>query len=179
MVANKCEMPNTEDGVKRLQAQVGKEVKAAKGTDKEGLLDKKVFVISAVTGLGVKELNIAIANKVAQIKADAMAGAEEEENFDKVWTLDKKAAETFEITKLSGGVFEVTGKKPVRAVVQTDLDNEEAVVFLQHRLRRMGVERALAEAGAEDGDEIQIAGRSFEFENTEAKSLKDEYGDLD
>ena len=42
----------------------------------------------------------------------------------------------------------------------------------------MGVERALAEAGAIDGDEIQIAGRSFEFENTEGKSFPDEYGDL-
>ena len=73
----------------------------------------------------------------------------------------------------------MTGKKPVRAVVQTDLDNEEAVVFLQHRLKRMGVERALAEAGAVDGDEIQIAGRSFEFENTEANTSKDIYGDLE
>lgn len=179
VVANKCEMPDTEDGVKRLQEQVSKDVEAAKGTEKEGLLEPKLFVISAVTGLGVKELNIAIANKVAQIKEAALAEAEQEENYDKVWTLDKKAADTFEIVKLSGGVFEVTGKKPVRAVVQTDMDNEEAIVFLQHRLRRMGVERALAEAGAEDGDEIQIAGRSFEFENTEAKSLPDEYGELD
>ncbi len=43
----------------------------------------------------------------------------------------------------------------------------------------MGVERALAEAGAVDGDEIQIAGRSFEFENTEANTSKDIYGDLE
>ena len=137
------------------------------------------YAISAVTGMGVKELNIAIANKVAQIKQAKLDSEQEEESFDKVWTLDKKAADDFEILKISGGIFEVVGKKPVRAVVQTDMDNEEAVVFLQHRLRRMGVERALAEAGAEDGDEIQIAGRSFEFENTEAKSLKDEYGELD
>lgn len=51
-------------------------------------------------------------------------------------------------------------------------------MFLQHRLKRMGVERALAEAGAVDGDEIRISGRSFEFENTEANTSKDEYGDL-
>lgn len=58
------------------------------------------------------------------------------------------------------------------------MDNEEAVVFLQHRLKRMGVERALAQAGAVDGDEIIIANRSFDFENTEANTSKDEYGDL-
>lgn len=43
----------------------------------------------------------------------------------------------------------------------------------------MGVERALSEAGAIDGDEIIIAGRSFEFENTENNTSKDMYGDLD
>lgn len=58
------------------------------------------------------------------------------------------------------------------------MDNEEAVVFLQHRLKRMGVERGLAQAGAVDGDEIIISGRSFEFENTEANDEKYEYGDL-
>lgn len=58
------------------------------------------------------------------------------------------------------------------------MDNEEAVVFLQHRLKRMGVERALAQAGAIDGDEIVIAGRSFEYENTEGDTSKDMYGDL-
>lgn len=92
--------------------------------------------------------------------------------------MDKRDADEFQIERIAPGVFEVSGKKPVRAVVQTDLENEEAVVFLQHRLKRMGVERALAEAGAIDGDEIQIAGRSFEFENTEANTSKDDYGDL-
>lgn len=93
--------------------------------------------------------------------------------------MDKRDADEFEIKQIASDIYEVLGKKPVRAVVQTDLDNEEAVVFLQHRLKRMGVERALAEAGAVDGDEIQIAGRSFEFENTEANTSKDIYGDLE
>ena len=178
VVANKCEMPNTEDDVKRLQDQITKEVKAAKGTEREGLLDPKLFVISAVTGLGVNALNIAIASKVAEIKEQNQADEQTDETYDKVWTLDKKADEGFTIEEIAPHVFEVFGKKPVRAVVQTDLDNEEAVVFLQHRLKRMGVERALAEAGAVDGDEIRISGRSFEFENTEANTSKDEYGDL-
>jgi GTP-binding protein len=43
-------------------------------------------------------------------------------------------------------------------------DNEEAVAFLQKRLVRAGVEQALIEAGARDGDEIRIVERSFEFD---------------
>lgn len=179
VVANKCEMPDTQENVKRLQEQVAKDVKDAKDTDKQGLLNEKVFVISAVTGMGVRELNLAVANKVAEIKAARDDEEVESEAYDKVWTLDKRPADEFEIKQIAAGIFEVVGKKPVRAVVQTDLDNEDAVVFLQHRLKRMGVERALAEAGAIDGDEIQIAGRNFEFENTEANTSQDIYGDLD
>lgn len=179
VVANKCEMPNTEDDFNRLQAEVDKNVAAFNGTEKENLLHPKVFKISAVTGMGVRELNITIASKVAEIKAKALEDAQDKESYDKVWTLEKKDAEEFKINKVANGVFEVMGRKVERAVIQTDLENEEAVVYLQHRLKRMGVERALAQNGAIDGDEIIIAGRSFEFENTEASSKQDIYGDMD
>ena len=172
-------MPDTQDNVKRLKEQVAKDVEAAKNSEREGLIFNKVFEISAVTGMGVRELNLAIANKVAEIKATRLENEEKQEVYDKVWTLDKRDEDEFDIKQIASGIFEVSGKRPVRAVVQTDLDNEEAVVFLQHRLKRMGVERALAEAGAIDGDEIRIAERIFEFENTEANTDKDIYGDLD
>ena len=42
----------------------------------------------------------------------------------------------------------------------------------------MGVERALAQAGAVDGDEIRICDRAFDFENTEALGTPDDYGDM-
>lgn len=84
VVANKCEMPNTEEDCERLQDQITNEVKAAKGTEREGLLDPKLFVISAVTGLGVNALNIAIASKVAEIKAQNQEAQKSDETYDKV-----------------------------------------------------------------------------------------------
>jgi Obg family GTPase CgtA-like protein len=48
-------------------------------------------------------------------------------------------------------------------VIMTEIDNEEAIAFLQKRLAKAGVEKALEEAGARDGDEITIAGVTFEF----------------
>ena len=41
-------------------------------------------------------------------------------------------------------------------MLQTDFANDEAVGFLADRLARLGVEDALAGAGAEPGDEILI-----------------------
>ncbi len=84
MVANKCEMPDTEKDIKRLKEEVSKDIKKAEGSDREGLLHPKVFEISAVTGMGVKELNIAIASKVAEIKKAKLESEKEAENFDKV-----------------------------------------------------------------------------------------------
>ena len=36
---------------------------------------------------------------------------------------------------------------------------------MQHRMKRMGVDKALEEAGARDGDEIRILGYAFDFES--------------
>jgi len=37
-----------------------------------------------------------------------------------------------------------------------DLTNLEAMEYVQYRLRKMGVERALARAGAREGDVVRI-----------------------
>lgn len=60
-----------------------------------------------------------------------------------------------------GGTLRVSGKKVERIVAMTDLSNEEAVDLLQDRLRRMGVFDALAEAGAQEGNDVRIG--AFEF----------------
>ena len=83
----------------------------------------------------------------------------------------------FSIEKLGSGVFRVVGGQVERMVVQTDWENEEAISFLQHRLKRLGVEQELEKAGALDGDEIRIVGRSFEFES--ANAVSDAYQELD
>ena len=50
----------------------------------------------------------------------------------------------------------IRGDKPRRWVSQTDFSNDEAVGYLADRLARLGVEEALAEAGAEPGAEVLI-----------------------
>ena len=44
-----------------------------------------------------------------------------------------------------------------------DLTNPEAVAYVQERFRRMGVERALARAGARDGDLVRIGPIELEY----------------
>jgi GTP-binding protein len=63
-----------------------------------------------------------------------------------------------------GAAWRVRGRLAERAVAVTDMDNDEAVSRLQHRLVVMGVERALSAAGARSGDEVRIGEHVFDFE---------------
>ena len=47
---------------------------------------------------------------------------------------------------------------------QTNFDNDEAVGYLADRLARLGVEDALAKAGAEPGDLVRIGVREFDWQ---------------
>ena len=45
-----------------------------------------------------------------------------------------------------------------------DPENEEAMRYVEERLRAMGVMRALEAAGFEPGDDVEIAGTVFELD---------------
>ena len=95
-----------------------------------------------------------------------------------MWELKRQQRDRkFEVKKLSDGVFRVTGPAVERMVIQTDWDNEEAISFLQHRFKRMGVDRALLKAGARDGDEVRILEMAFEYESP--LTHEDEFEGLD
>ena len=57
---------------------------------------------------------------------------------------------------LGDNTFRIRGTKPERWVRQTDFSNEEAVGYLAERLDRLGIEDALAKAGASAGAEVYI-----------------------
>ena len=69
--------------------------------------------------------------------------------------------EGFSVERLGEGEFRVVGRVAERVVALNDLTTDEAADYVQGRLRRIGVDRALARAGARDGDEVHIGALSF------------------
>ena len=123
----------------------------------------------------VDSLKAAIATKVHELREEARAKAVEQPEFDHVWEHKREMRDRrFTVRKLSDGVFRVEGGQVERMVIQTDWENEDAIAFLQHRFKRIGVEDALAKAGARNGDEIRIVGRAFEFESATADDAFEE-----
>jgi GTP-binding protein len=111
-----------------------------------------VYEVSAATTDGLRELRFAMAGVVAA----ARAAAAEPEPVRVVIRPPAMKETGFEIVRTSEGAYLIRGEKPLRWVNQTDFTNDEAVGYLADRLARLGVEQALAKAGAEAGDTVLI-----------------------
>jgi GTP-binding protein len=74
-------------------------------------------------------------------------------------------AEGFTLARLGSGGWRVEGRQAARAVALSDLTNPEALAYAQARLRSLGVDRALARAGARSGDAVHVGGFTFEYQS--------------
>jgi GTP-binding protein len=66
------------------------------------------------------------------------------------------AGPEFALAALGENSFRIIGDKPRRWILQTDFSNDEAVGYLADRLAKLGIERALSDAGAAPGAEVLI-----------------------
>src|SRR5262249_30198107 len=139
VVLNKIDVPEARD----LADLVRPELEA------RGLA---VYEISAATHEGLRELGFAM----AQIVASARENAPEPEPARVVIRPAPVKEAGFEIVRTEDGAYLIRSEKTSRWVAQTDFTNDEAVGYLAERLARLGVEEALAKAGAEPGDTVLI-----------------------
>ncbi|MGI4896816.1 MAG: Obg family GTPase CgtA, partial [Janthinobacterium lividum] len=118
-----------------------------------------VFVVSAVSHAGLRELSFAMAQIVAASRAAAVT------TIAKRLVISPAAIDDagFTVSREEYGDpdnlqvrFRVRGEKPRRWVRQTDFNNDEAVGYLADRLNRLGVEDALFAKGATAGAEVVI-----------------------
>ncbi|MDO5709703.1 MAG: GTPase ObgE, partial [Coriobacteriales bacterium] len=162
VVANKCDMPGTEDAVARLKERAQADGHA-------------FFAVSAVTGMGLDQLVSHTAAEVGRLRAE-LAAAEPTEDRSVTYERDRQRRDrAITITRDPSGAWRVTGGAIERMVVQTDWENDEAVSYLQHRFDRIGLDDKLAEHGAKPGDEVRILGFEFTYEGEN----EDEYAELD
>ena len=140
---NKIDMPEAAANLARVQAYFGK---------------RKVFPISAITGTGVNQLMQQAYRSLQYLETRARKEAETTIVLEQ--ELPPEPSARFELIETEEG-FAVTGAEPRRAVLMTDMENEQALILLYRKLKNMGVMNALARAGAVEGDTVQID--EFEF----------------
>jgi len=111
-----------------------------------------VHQVSAASGEGLRELAFALAAIVAQ----ARQAAPEALPTRLVIRPEPVAGPDFELVRIGENSFRIRGAKPRKWILQTDFGNDEAVGYLADRLEKLGIEEALAQAGAEPGAEVLI-----------------------
>jgi GTPase len=128
--------------------------------------DTPVIVTSSATGLGVDELAAEFVRRVPaespERAADARGVAVDDLAEHRVFR--PAAQRAYQVEKIGDRVYRVTGQGIERLVARYDLDNADALAYLERRLRGIGVIRALQEEGFEPGDEVEIAGIAFDLD---------------
>jgi GTP-binding protein len=116
------------------------------------------LVLSAATGAGVDELVGRVATLVREARAEAVVGRAE--GTGEV-VVHRPLPEGVDVQRTGAGAWLVVGRAAERAVALSDLTDAGAQAEAVRRLRRLGVDRALARAGARDGDEVTVGSMTF------------------
>jgi GTPase len=123
--------------------------------------DVPVLVTSSATGQGLDVLASTLLARVpAALAADEEAAVD---GLAEHMTFRPAAGRGFRVERTGDGAFRVAGKGIDLLVARYDLDNEEALAHVEGTLERIGVVRALEEAGFEPGDDVEIGGVVFEL----------------
>jgi GTPase len=134
----------------RPRVLVGSKVDVA--ADGDGVCDT---VLSAATGEGVPALVARLATLVDEARRQAAAVASSEV------IVHRPAPEGVDVQRAGDGAWLVVGRAAERAVAFSDLNDAGAQAEAVRRLRRLGVDRALARAGAREGDEVTVGSMTF------------------
>jgi GTPase len=70
----------------------------------------------------------------------------------------------FTVKQVAPGRYAVGGRGIERLLARHDLGNEDALAYVEERLRKIGVLRALQARGFKAGDELTIAGVAFDLD---------------
>jgi GTP-binding protein len=123
--------------------------------------DVPVLLTSSATGLGLDALRLSLLERVPLAPS---LDAPDVQRLAEHKVFRPAATRGFEVEQVEERRFRVVGAGIDRLVLRYDVENDEAMAFLERRLRSIGVIRALEEAGFEPGDDVEIGGIAFELD---------------
>jgi GTP-binding protein len=113
--------------------------------------------ISAITHQGVSEL-------VGKMAALVHEARQEQPFHEGVVTL-RPEPEGARVERIGDHEFRLVGRQVERVVALNDITTHEAKLYIDHQMKRLGVPKLLARAGAADGDIVHVARFSFEYQS--------------
>jgi GTP-binding protein len=114
-----------------------------------------VFAISAAAHQGTVELMEVVARRLQELQREEAERAAQTIVDAEGAVLRPLPADAFTVTK-EGRIFVVSGKRVERVVSMTNQESEEGMARLQITLEKLGVTKALEEAGVQVGDCVRF-----------------------
>lgn len=124
---------------------------------------KDVLSISSVTHQGIDELLNKINQTLKTLSQRVMKTNDEEKIVNYNYDDQKSEDNSFKITRLDGHLWQVSGYKVEKLLKMTNAQYEQSLLRFARQLKSMGIDEALAQAGAQDGDTVQILDFTFEY----------------
>ena len=142
VVANKMDMPDAEENLKRFKKKYGKKY--------------QIVPMTTIIHEGVDELIVAVAKTLETLPPI------EPLKYTPV-KLQKEESDDFQIEILDEGVYEVVGGLVAMLSRKVNLDDYDSFRYFQRVLRDKGVIAELRKLGAVDGSTVIVGEIEFEF----------------
>lgn len=147
IVANKADLMSDDDR------------DAALARLSEAYPEVRIFPMSAATDSDLNELVYHLADIL-----DAIGPVEyAEEDFEPVEEETQKQEVPFRVQKIGPDAYEVVGPEIDGLVGRTQFERDEAVERFMKILDNMGIEKALREAGIQDGDTVIVGPMALDY----------------
>ena len=146
IIANKMDMEESKDNLKSF---------------KEKVKDKKIFEVSALTETGLKDVINELSDMLDKIEKMPLY---EDDKIESHVLYKFKREKPFTIVK-DGDVWVIKGERVEKLLRMTKFQTDESVRRFSNQLRRMGIDDALREKGAQDGDTIRILDLELEYKD--------------
>ena len=144
IIANKCDLTNFKENLDLFKKQYP---------------DKEIYEISALNNIGIDDALTKIANILDEINKEDIY---DETDYESHVIYKFKNEKPYTITN-DNGVWVVKGAEIEKLFKMTKFTEDESVIRFARKLKGMGLEDALEEAGARRGDDVQILDYIFTF----------------
>ncbi|WP_301051278.1 GTPase ObgE [uncultured Dubosiella sp.] len=146
VVANKMDLEHAEENLERF---------------KEAYPDVPVYETTTIIHEGLDPVLRKAADLLAATPAFPLETGQNHES-GVVYKFEEKKKDV-QITELEPHIWEVSGPKIDKSFDINKLNTEEDYYLFANKMRYMGIDRMLREAGVQDGDTVRINGFEFEF----------------
>jgi GTPase len=168
IVLNKLDLPDGRAMADLVRDQLVEIASSAHDAERDEFADAPpidVLEVSAVSGAGLDALRYRLGELVAAERARVgLRTVAPDPEAEVVLRPIRRDDRDFSVGRDDAGTYVVRGERIERWVQMLPLEERDAVRYLQGRLRRAGVEAALIDAGAREGDEVLIGQLVFDFE---------------